>query len=144
MRYRLIRLGRIGLRPEKDIVMAGAACIQVRQVFPVVALRAKGTVVALGAIANVLRENDFGEVATVDDVRRAGKDARQAGAIMDLVDHHLEIDRYGRLAGLGNPRTRVVASDAQPGVDASAMRREPVMALIAGGRHHNFATDTGA
>ncbi len=63
-RYGLIRLGRIGRRSEIDIVVAGAAGLHTGLGLPVVSLR-RGicrtgrAVVALGAIAHVLREGYF-------------------------------------------------------------------------------------
>ena len=119
--------------------MAGAAGFHALLGFPVVALRAEGAVVAPGAIAHVLRESDVRKVGAADLVGRSCENARQRGArvvVMDLVDHHFEIHR--RVGCAGDPRARVMAAHAQLGIDAGAVRRQLIVALVAGGGEHDI------
>src|SRR5215472_854880 len=89
---------------------------------------------ARGAIADVLRKYDGGEVrpgaAVPDPVRRAGNDAGQARSAVDLVDQNLHVlsEPGVRIDGLGR-----VAHDAQFHFDArSAVPVQRVVALVAG------------
>ena len=61
---------------------------------------------------------------------------------MNPVDHHLEI--HGHVGRTRNPGTRVVAGDAQFGVNGGAMHRKLVVALVAGCARDDFALDAGA
>ena len=121
---RVIRAGR-----PVDVVMAraaGRAAGLVSQHADLRRLRVGvGPLVAVRAVANVLREADGGEIvdrlAEADDlVRRPGHDAREVRAVVDLVDHHLEVDgvaavgigglrlvAYGRRASRPGARRRV-------------------------------------
>ena len=60
---------------------------------------------------------------------------------MDSVNHYLEIHRC--VGSARNPGARVVAGDAQTGVDAGAMRAELVMAGVALGVGHDVAPGAG-
>ena len=79
---------------EVHIVVAGTAGGGAGVGLPVVGLRG-GRRVAGGAVADVLREDDGGEVrpgaAMPDPVRRAGLDAGQARSHVDLVDQDLHV-----------------------------------------------------
>ena len=96
------RRGRTGTRPRRRVRV------------PDVGLRGLGRVAA-HAVADVLREDDVREVVDRpvvpdDDVRRPGLHARQVRAAVDLVDHHLEVDR---VSGVRVDRLRLVAGHAE-------------------------------
>ena len=65
---------------------------------------------AVGAVTDVLREHDVGEIGAGDVVRRSGDDARKAGASVDLVDEDPEVDG---IAGFGVCRLWRVAENAE-------------------------------
>jgi len=101
-------------RDEIDVVVAGAARRRVDRVAPVAGLRCVGVAlfVAGRAVALVLRVHDVMKSANVlpkpkMPLETAGLDARQRLARVNLVDHHLKVDR---VAGLRVERIRLVAT----------------------------------
>ena len=87
------------------------------------------------AVSDVLRKHDRGEVTdrrlvSHDLIRNPVSDGGQRGPTMDLVDHHLHIERVARVR---ISRLRVVAEDAERRLAAGpAMLGERVVALVAG------------
>ena len=117
---------------EVHVVVAGPAGFHRRLRDPVDRVRGRlvAFVMAVAAIADVLREHDVRVVRALDDVAAAGLDARQVRAVVNLVHHHLEVDG---VTAVGVRGAGVVAGHAVVGFEAPVpVLGQPVMAVVAG------------
>ena len=126
--------------------MAGAAGGPAGHVLPVVGLCRLCVVVTLGAVAQVLREPDFGvvmlAVAEAPDGVALAKPFFQVLAGVDLVGHFPEVEH---VAAVGIGVARVVAQHAELRIDTPAtVQPEFLMALIATGDVDHLVCRAGA
>ena len=133
----VVDAARVPARSKVDVVVAGAAGLDVLHQAPVAGLRRVrvGFFMAGRAVAHVLWEHDVRVVDHSAAVTHDEVAVRQVLAIVNLVDHRLHVDRAapGLVDGVAVDRVRVVAGHAVVDVGTrAAMEVDDVVAGKAG------------